>query len=419
MLDFGIAARTESADAQKEAKLTQQGMVLGTPPYMSPEQFTGKQLDARSDVYSLGVMAYEMLTGHLPFDAETPWEWATQHMTAAPKPFEVVAAGKHIPEGLRQAILRSLSKERTQRQDSARQFFEELSGGARMTIEASAVGSNPGAAAMGYQATAAMPAVPGQAGPAAPGGYAPTALQPQVAAPAARVHTPVNTPGAVAAVPIPPPKKSSGSGKGLVVGLGGLGLVLVVAIVIVIVRSNQPDDVGPLTAPTGAAALTPAVVTGEAQPSESPVAANNPEPAHAPAGNVKPASGSKPGSGATAGKGGAPSAAGGAPASGTQPASTQPASTQPTGGGSSAACTQCVTQASSGNIPGALASYRSCSDAGEKAKCASAARAPAMKAARAAAQGGQCDQARAIVSAAQQMGAGAPINPLRGTTCER
>jgi serine/threonine-protein kinase len=418
VLDFGIAARTESADAQKEAKLTQQGMVLGTPPYMSPEQFTGKQLDARSDVYSLGVMAYEMLTGQLPFDAETPWEWATQHMTAAPKAFEVVAPSKHIPEGLRQAILRSLSKERTQRQDSARQFFEELSGGARMTIEASAVGSNPGVAAMGYQATAAMPAVPGQGGPAAPGGYAPTAMQPQVSAPAARVHTPANTPGAVAAVPIPPPKKSSGSGKGLVLGLGGLGLVLVVAIVIVIVRSNQPDDVGPLTAPTGAAALTPAVVTGETPATDAPVAANNPPAGQTPAANVKPSSGSKPGSGASAGKGGAPSAAGGAPASGTQPASTQPASTQPTGGGS-AACTQCVTQASAGNIAGALASYRSCSDAGEKAKCTSAARAPAMKAARAAAQGGQCDQARAIVSAAQQMGAGTPINPLRGTTCEK
>ncbi len=105
VLDFGIAARSESADAQKEAKLTQQGMVLGTPPYMSPEQFTGKALDARSDIYSLGVMAYEMLTGKLPFDADTPWQWATQHMTAQPMAFEIAAPSSTIPSNLRGAVM--------------------------------------------------------------------------------------------------------------------------------------------------------------------------------------------------------------------------------------------------------------------------------------------------------------------------
>src|SRR5262249_16049775 len=88
LLDFGIAARTESADAQREQKPTQEGMVRGTPPYMSPEQFTGKSLDARSDVYSLAVMTYEMVTGRLPFEAATPWQWATEHMMSQPIPFE-------------------------------------------------------------------------------------------------------------------------------------------------------------------------------------------------------------------------------------------------------------------------------------------------------------------------------------------
>src|SRR5688572_16251745 len=154
LVDFGIAARTESAEREKEQKLTQQGMVLGTPPYMSPEQFTGKALDARSDVYSLGVMVYEMLTGRLPFDADTPWQWATQHMTAQPIPFDVAAPSTAIPAGLRGAVMRALAKDRDQRHTSAREFFDELSGGGRITVEGSPPPQQAGTG------TAAMGAVP-------------------------------------------------------------------------------------------------------------------------------------------------------------------------------------------------------------------------------------------------------------------
>ena len=71
VLDFGIAKRSKEED-KNEQKLTQQGMVLGTPPYMSPEQFTGRPIDARSDIYSLAVMSYEMLTGQLPSRRRRP-----------------------------------------------------------------------------------------------------------------------------------------------------------------------------------------------------------------------------------------------------------------------------------------------------------------------------------------------------------
>ena len=137
VLDFGIAARTEGTDTQKEQKLTQQGMVLGTPPYMSPEQFTGKALDARSDIYSLAVMAYEMLTRKLPFEADTPWQWATQHMTAQPIAFEVSAPATNIPPAMKAAILKGLSKNRDEREPTARDFFAEFSEGARMTVVSS------------------------------------------------------------------------------------------------------------------------------------------------------------------------------------------------------------------------------------------------------------------------------------------
>lgn len=128
LLDFGIAARTESANAANEQKLTQEGLVLGTPQYMSPEQFTGKALDRRSDIYSLGVMAYEMVTGQLPFEGGTPSQWAAEHMTTRPKSFDATPAKDKLPHSMQAAILCSLEKERENRPTSVHAFFEQLAG---------------------------------------------------------------------------------------------------------------------------------------------------------------------------------------------------------------------------------------------------------------------------------------------------
>jgi tRNA A-37 threonylcarbamoyl transferase component Bud32 len=127
VLDFGIAKKGEAEDPAK-AKLTKQGMVLGTPPYMSPEQFSGKTLDLRSDIYSLGIMAFEMLTGHLPFDAKTPWEWATKHLTASPTPFEAYPHAVNIPQIKKNAVNRALSKAPEQRHNSVLEFLQEFTG---------------------------------------------------------------------------------------------------------------------------------------------------------------------------------------------------------------------------------------------------------------------------------------------------
>ena len=127
VLDFGIAKKGEAEDPSK-AKLTKQGMVLGTPPYMSPEQFSGKTLDLRSDIYSLGAMVFEMLTGSLPFDAKTPWEWATKHLTAAPTPFEAFPNGAHIPQQKKNAVMRALSKSPDQRHNGVLEFLQEFTG---------------------------------------------------------------------------------------------------------------------------------------------------------------------------------------------------------------------------------------------------------------------------------------------------
>ncbi|MEM9532247.1 MAG: protein kinase [Pseudomonadota bacterium] len=87
LTDFGIARKTDS-----EHRLTKTGMVVGTPYYMSPEQITGKDIDGRADLYSLGIMFFELMTGELPFKAEEPLALAMQHVQETPPPLPETVA---------------------------------------------------------------------------------------------------------------------------------------------------------------------------------------------------------------------------------------------------------------------------------------------------------------------------------------
>ncbi|MBI5956697.1 MAG: protein kinase [Chloroflexi bacterium] len=103
LTDFGIAKMVSATSA-----LTQTGRMVGTPQYMSPEQAQGEAVDARSDIYSLGVVLYEMLTGQPPFDADTPLAVVLKHISAPlPLPSQVVP---DLPEAAERVIIKALAK---------------------------------------------------------------------------------------------------------------------------------------------------------------------------------------------------------------------------------------------------------------------------------------------------------------------
>jgi serine/threonine-protein kinase len=126
VLDFGLAKVTEAQMSSGSMVLTQEGMVFGTPEFMSPEQARGTPLDARSDIYSLACILYECLTGKLPFMASTPMEYVGKHVTAAPIPLSERVPGRTFAPGLWAVILKALAKNPDDRHQTAFELAEAL-----------------------------------------------------------------------------------------------------------------------------------------------------------------------------------------------------------------------------------------------------------------------------------------------------
>lgn len=122
VLDFGIAK--QMAGNSKESALTQGGMIIGTPFYMSPEQALGKPVDARSDLFSLGVVLYEALAGTRPFSGETMTETMMHIIMSEPVPLGTVARG--APRGLTAIVARCLQKQPDRRFGSAGELIAAL-----------------------------------------------------------------------------------------------------------------------------------------------------------------------------------------------------------------------------------------------------------------------------------------------------
>jgi TolB-like protein len=118
IMDFGIAR------SLKAKGITGAGAMVGTPEYMSPEQVESKPVDQRSDIYSLGVILYEMVTGRVPFEGDTPLSVAVKHKTEAPRDPKQI--NTQIPEDLSRLILKCMDKNKEKRSQSASDVYSEL-----------------------------------------------------------------------------------------------------------------------------------------------------------------------------------------------------------------------------------------------------------------------------------------------------
>ena len=179
VVDFGIA-KAAGSEAQN---VTRTGMVVGTPEYMSPEQLSGDKLDGRSDIYSLGLVAFNMLTGKLPFPSETSQSSMIMRLTEKPRPLSEMKPDVPWPAELQEVMDKALARDVTHRYQKAREFGRAI---------VAAVRHIPTRASARAGTLVMAPVAPANAAPAA------TVTQPAAGRPpATRSRTPMFVGGAL------------------------------------------------------------------------------------------------------------------------------------------------------------------------------------------------------------------------------
>ncbi|MFI9250501.1 protein kinase [Streptomyces sp. NPDC053069] len=261
VMDFGIARAMQSG----VTSMTQTGMVVGTPQYLSPEQALGRGVDARSDLYSVGIMLFQLVTGRLPFEADSPLAIAYAHVQE--EPVAPSSINRSLPPAVDALVARALKKNPNERFPTAEAMRDECLRVAA-SFQAAAPSIVPGAAPTQSGAgvgSAVFPPVD-QTAQQAPG----PVQTPYTAGPYGAPQTPAPSygypqqggyqtppamgygPQAPQAAPTPPPytispqpsAPGSGAGKSnkpVIIGSVAVSLVAVIALVVALALSNKED----------------------------------------------------------------------------------------------------------------------------------------------------------------------------------
>ena len=274
ILDFGIAKVKDVA-----SNLTLTGMVFGTPAYMSPEQAQGLDIDGRTDLYALGVLLFELVTGRLPYPGESPMKIAMAHILQPIPDPEEQTLFKPLPPVLVQLICRLLAKDPEHRPPSAEAVRQELVEIGKYLVEhpahpfaptipdatesgVSAVGSMPGVAAQPMvaireRAPRGEPAVasPAETGPLAVQEFYETNPQPEISTSAVTkiIETPPAAPPNAVTKVIETPHAILHKRSSALVGLGIIAAIGVLAALIVLTLSRngeEPERTSTIVTPT-------------------------------------------------------------------------------------------------------------------------------------------------------------------------
>jgi serine/threonine-protein kinase len=250
VLDFGIAKLRDDSRATQQA-MTQAGDMLGTPQYMAPEQIKGEAIDGRTDIYALGCMLYEMVTGRMPFEAPTIMAMLSKHLIEAPVPPSQRRPDLGLSPAIDQLVLAAMAKEPGRRPPTMEQYGEQI---------AALAATLPPLEPSRSRSQSVAPPV-NVATPAAPSAFA--ALTPQAAP-----WTPPPIPPTTRANPTTPPLAKKSNRTPLLAIAGVLVLGGAAAIYFTTRTPATRDEPGPGSA-SEPVSTTPDPWSGQAPPADA------------------------------------------------------------------------------------------------------------------------------------------------------